>query len=503
MSMPPPSETRPYDVAVVGAGPIGLAAAQLLLTQGVTVAVIDPNVIVCQHPRATHLDDETMRTFQLLGLAGFEPGFLRQTEWKLHGRNGAEFLELATPNEPTDQGWNPDYQHHQPDFESALRGFIHAAGGDLMLGWEVTAFDQDENDVHLQVQQSTSHRQDEVRARYVVAADGAGSFMREHLDVTVEDLEGTQTSLIVDIHPFEHPKTLPQDTGFILCEKDLPVTYCPIGPPRLRFEFMLREHHDAAAMAEPSNVYRLLSRWIEPGSYRILRTDAYEWHAHLADTWRAGRILLAGDAAHEMPPMLGQGMCCGLRDSMNLAWKLALVAQGLAPTRLLDTYESERSAHVRPYIVESARQSSTIWTVGHEGTPPASSEREVVEQFRPLLGPGLIDAPQPPVSQLAPQPLGEDGSRLDDTTGYRFTIVGAPDVIGAVSDETRQLWERLDAVVLGESGAPIRDWLGTHGALAAIIRPDRYTWVIAKDAAQLDRATHELIDRVLLTEVPA
>lgn len=503
MNMTLPSEHRTFDVVVVGAGPVGLAAARLLLTHGVSVAVVDPNPIVCHHPRASHLDDETMRTLQTLGAADLEPRFLRQSGWTLCGPDDLPFLELAMPNQQTDQAWYSDYQFHQPDFESRMRGLIAAAGAELLLGWEVASFDQDDTEVRLQLRDRSARRQQEVRGRYVVAADGANSFVRRQLGAEVEDLEGTQTSLIIDIHPFEHPDTLPRDTGFVRCERELPVTYVPILPPLLRFEFMLGAHHDAEAMAQPASVYRLLSRWLEPGTYRILRTDAYEWHARLVHGWRHGRVLLAGDAAHEMPPMLGQGMCSGLRDSMNLAWKLALVVRGMAPAGLLDTYESERTAHVRPYIVESARQSNMIEEFGLGGHPPAISEPQIVERYRPPLGPGLVDAPEGPISQLAPQPRSEDGARLDHVTGYQFSIVGSAEIIAAVTDETRQHWTRLGAVVLADGGPELRDWLSANGASVAVIRPDRYAFALAQDAAGLDDATRELVGRVLKAEVPA
>ncbi|MCO6000170.1 FAD-dependent monooxygenase [Actinoallomurus sp. WRP9H-5] len=167
-----------------------------------------------------------------------------------------------------------------------------------------------------------------LQAAYIVGADGAGSFLRPYVTDDVEDLHGTQRLLIVDIHPFAHPAELPATNGFIVCEADKPVTYCPIFPPKLRFEFMLGDGDDAEEYERPTTVYRLLSRWLAPGDYRMQRTDVYEWHARLAGRWRNGRLFIAGDAAHEMPPMLGQGMCSGLRDAANLAWKLARVVTG-------------------------------------------------------------------------------------------------------------------------------------------------------------------------------
>lgn len=492
-----------YDVVVVGAGPVGLATARLLSLRGVRVAVIDPQRIVCQHPRATHLDDETMRTLQTLGAGDLERNYLRQDGWVLQDGDGVPFLEFYNPDVESDQGWATDYQSHQPDIESRLRGLLASAGAALWLGWEVTGVEQTEQSVRLGIRDRSTGAEQEISGRYVVGADGAGSFLQRTLGVEVEDLHGTQTSLIIDIHPFEHPESLPRTKGFIRCAKDLPVTYCPVFPPLLRFEFMLGEQHDVHEMERPESVYQLLEPWFAPGSYRIMRTDAYEWHAHLVHGWRNGRVLLAGDAAHTMPPMLGQGMCSGLRDAMNLAWKLAMVVDGQAPEDLLDTYETERAPHVTPYIVESARQANMIEAFSHGEVPPPIGEPQVMERFRPPLGQGLTDDPEGAVGRLAPQPRSHDGARLDDVTGYHFTVVGAPEIIAGVDEDTRELWERLGVIGLSGGGAEYESWLASHDASVALVRPDRYVFALASDITRLEEATRMLAGRVLRSEVLA
>lgn len=480
-----------YDIAVVGCGPVGLALARLLGLKGLRVAAVDPNRIVCQHPRATHLDDETMRLLQTLGAADLERRFLRQTGWTLHRPDGAPFLAFAHPADESGQGWRTDYQFHQPDFESRLRGLLASEENvDLWFGWTATALDQDADAVTVTMTERGTNRVTALKAAYVVGCDGANSLVRQLMGAEVEDLRGTQRSLIVDIHPFRHPAELPATTGFILCEGRRPVTYVPIFPPMLRFEFMLLDGDDAAELERPQAVYDALGRWIEPGSYRIMRTDTYEWHARLVHGWRSGRLLLAGDAAHEMPPMLGQGMCSGLRDAANLAWKLAAVVRGTSADSLLDTYETERSPHVRPYIVESARQANLIESFGTGDSHPEPAEPRTLEPLRPPLGPGLAGRP----AGLCPQPRAADGARLDDVTGYRFAVVGRH----AVSAGTAALWQRLGVVTVAETGPAVDAWLAENSATAAIIRPDRYAFALAADTTELETATKELA-RVLLS----
>lgn len=492
-----------YDIAVVGCGPVGLALARLLAMKGLRVAAIDPNRLVCHHPRATHLDDETMRLLQTLGAQDMEPRFLRQAAWTLHREDGPAFLRQKLPEEESDQGWRTDYQFHQPDFESRLRGLLAGdANVDLWFGWTVTAIEQDDEAVGLTLLDRSTGAEATLAAGYAVGSDGANSFVRRAMNAEVEDLHGTQRSLIIDIHPFEHPPQLPADSGFIRCEPKRPVTYLPIFPPMLRFEFMLPDEEDAEALERPQSVYDLLSRWLEPGSYRIMRTDTYEWHARLVHGWRSGRVLLAGDAAHQMPPMLGQGMCSGLRDAANLAWKLAAVVKGESPQSLLDTYESERAPHVRLYIEESARQSNLIEALG-AGAFPELSGTQTIERYRPPLGPGVVAAPGGAIGQLSPQPRGANGQKLDDLSGYRFTVVGKPEVVAAVSADVRRLWRRLGVVAVSETGAAMDRWLTEHGAAAAIIRPDRYTFALAAGAAELERATRDLARTTRAQEVGA
>jgi 3-(3-hydroxy-phenyl)propionate hydroxylase len=497
-------KNQPYDTAVVGCGPVGLVLARLLAGKGLRVAAIDPNRLVCQHPRATHLDDETMRTLQTVGAARMERQFLRMSGWTLRRQDGTPFLSFEHSDQETDQGWQADYMFHQPDFEAKLRGDLaNDPNVDLWFGWEVIDISQAAGGVTLTLKDRKTGETRTLRTAYAVGCDGAGSFVRRSMAAEVEDLRGTQRSLIIDIHPFEHPESLPRTSGFIICRQKLPITYVPIFPPMLRFEFMLGRDDQAHELEQPASIYQLLSPWARPGSYRIMRSDTYEWHARMVKAWRCGRVLLAGDAAHEMPPMLGQGMCSGLRDAANLAWKLALVIKGGSSESLLDTYEAERAAHVRPYILESARQANMIEGFGDGSKIPEVAEPQVITRARPLLGAGLSEAPGGAIGQLAPQPRAGDGARLDDITGYNFVVAGAGATIAAVDDATRAAWRRLGAVIAPGTGDRVDTWLAAAEADVAIIRPDRYAYALCKGPKQLMAATEKLAARLLREEAMA
>jgi 3-(3-hydroxy-phenyl)propionate hydroxylase len=317
------------------------------------------------------------------------------------------------------------------------------------------------------------------------------------MNAEVEDLNATQRSLIVDIHPFESPAGLHPTRAFIRCNADRQVTYVPLQPPMLRFELMLEAADEAHVRERPDHVYWMLSSWLAPGSYRVMRTDTYEWHAHLVRGWRQGHLLLAGDAAHTMPPMLGQGMCSGLRDAANLAWKLAAVVSGRSDQSLLDTYESERAAHVRPFILESARQANMVENHGPACGAPTAEEPEQLERLRPRLGPGVVDIENVAAGYLAPQPQADDGVLFDDIVGYNFAVFTTPDIAGSVWDETWEMWTDLDARVVTTRSRGLDRWLADHGGDALIVRPDRYTFAVTRGADELHAASlssHRLLE---------
>jgi 3-(3-hydroxy-phenyl)propionate hydroxylase len=261
---------------------------------------------------------------------------------------------------------------------------------------------------------------------------------------------------------------------------------------RRRWEIMLMPGDDPATIAAPENVWRFLARWLTPADAEIERSAVYTFHSVIARGWRKGRLLIAGDAAHQTPPFLGQGMCAGIRDAANLAWKLEMICTGQAPDTLLDTYESEREPHVREFIELAVRIGGIIQTTD----PRVAAERdrsfaergtEIFSFPQPALGPGVRDAAPPPVGQVFHQPRLDDGRLLDEATGTRFAVLGERRTIAAAAPATRAAWERLGAAVLPDASREIAGWLAEQDARAVVLRPDRYVFGLARDAADLDR----------------
>lgn len=486
-------DSSQVDVAVVGAGPTGLTLAALLAAEGIRVAVIDRSRLPISHPRATHLDDETMRTFQTLGLQDLGRTFSPSGNYRFYDPKWRPVMEMTMDRAITEQGWRSDYMFHQPDFEAVMRGrLMESQNVEVIFGSEATALIERDTGVEISVREFSTGEERQVAAAFAIGCDGAKSFVRGEMDATQTDFGATHRSLIVDILPFVHPEKLPERDAFIQAGVRNPLTYVPIASPRLRFELMLRPDDETAAFERNYRIQALLEPWLEADQYRILRADVYEWHATVTTPWRSGRLLLAGDAAHEMPPHLGQGMCSGVRDALNLAWKMGRVVRGESLPALLDTYETERSPHVSTLVEISARLANEVESMQPEGSDDAGDPPvHEAEPVRPPLGPG-VSADGDAVGTLSPQPTLGDGALMDEALGYRFAVVGHPACVTAVSEETRSLWRRLGVVSLDGEHAEIGGWLTSIQANAVVLRPDRYIFGVAETTADLEALTTEL-----------
>jgi 3-(3-hydroxy-phenyl)propionate hydroxylase len=258
---------------------------------------------------------------------------------------------------------------------------------------------------------------------------------------------------------------------------------------RHRWEFMLMPHDDAATITRSERVYELLRPWnIDPAKSTIERAVVYTFHSALSTRWRRGRLLLAGDAAHQMPPFLGQGMCSGLRDAANLAWKLRDVLIGDAPDALLDTYESERMEHVRAYIELAVELGSVIQTTD----PQKARQRDndlianptMLRPIAPPLGPGLHGDAPPPAARRAAQPRLDDGTLLDDPVGYRFAVLLSSRLADSMPAEMSARLEDIGIVLVTATGNAA-DYLEELRVGAVVIRPDRYVLGVASTPEEL------------------
>jgi 3-(3-hydroxy-phenyl)propionate hydroxylase len=486
------------DVAIVGYGPVGQAMAAYLGKAGVSVAVFERDTYVYELARTGGIDDEAMRLFQHVDLAErileetFVPG-----DFDCLTVDG-ELLLSWPSGEWGSSGYARLNMWHQPDIDRIVREHIDTMPTVAVhLEHSVEEVVQGDDGVRLSVIDRGTGSTVTCEVQYVIGCDGGRSIIRPLLGGTFESLGRSEDWIVVDLTLNRDDIELPERPHHI-CDPDRPVTFIVNKDNRRRWEFMVLPGEDPAAMARPENVWRLLSPWLVPGDAEIYRCVAYTFHALLADRWRNGRLLIAGDAAHLMPPFFGQGLCSGLRDVRNLSWKLDAVRAGRAPATLLDTYGSERGAHVRTFIEISVYMGGIIQTLDPEvaarrDAEMLAGETEILRLPVPRLGPGLLPASaEAPLGTLFPQPVLEDGRLLDVVSGERFTILGLPELIGSLEDAAREAFARDDVAVIADAGPETRAALEDVDATGVLIRPDRYLLATARSAAELVAAV-ELI----------
>lgn len=520
-----------YDVAVIGCGPVGAIAANLFGHAGLRTLVIDREAAPYPLPRAVHIDHEMMRIFQGVGLAETLLPLMREADGHMHiGADGGVIRYLGSAGLPKRFGWANDYFFYQPELESvmqaALARFPHVT---MQRSTSLVALSQTAEAVTLTMQDADGVRH--VTARYAVACDGANSFVRKALGIALEDLQFDEPWLVVDAE-VEGPITFPDFAGVpaganpqrlsvMLCDPKRPATLVPGRGNHRRWEFMLLPGENDAAMMQPEPVKALLAPWVRDTPHRIVRAATYRFHGLLAERWQEGRIFLAGDAAHQTPPFFGQGMCHGVRDVANLAWKFAAVAQGRADATLLDTYQIERAPHVRAVIDAAIAAGRYIC----ERDPAAARKRD--ETLRAAMGkpaPASASDLIPPLrggivsgqghagtgSRFIQPSVEFDGRRmlLDDATCGGFVLLlSSRALLDAFGDAARAAWERLggrtfvladtapdDGIAcIRDAGGELNGWFAAHNAIAAIIRPDFYVYGIAGEPDDLGAMIEQLV----------
>lgn len=494
------------DVAIVGFGPCGAVAAGLLGGHGIRTWVCDKSTEIYNKPRAFALDHEIMRVFQQLGihdriLDHAEPF----TPSEYYGVDGQLIKRFCSAEPPFPMAFPPSLVFNQPAAEQVLRAHVATlASVQIALGHEVTDLTQHGDSVCLHVHSATAGAA-QVRARYVIACDGASSLVRSRVGIALDDLGFDQPWLVADVkvHPAAAAKLPPVSVQY--CEPQRPSTYL-VGPGgHRRWEISINAGEDPRQLATPEGTWKLLARWITPADGTLWRQASYRFHALVASRWRAGQVFVAGDAAHQQPPFLGQGMCQGIRDVANLAWKLQAVLQSHAPDALLDSYGLERQAHVRALTsrikeigalvgerdLATARARDRALLAECGGVVPSVPRQEV----QPALEVGLLSPDRAQgVGSIFPQPWLRSASapvRMDTVCGSGWRVVLAP---GADLQLTPGAHKHpaLRVIALGsaaheECDGVAAQWLARHDCLAAIVRPDHYVYGTAATAAALTR----------------
>lgn len=492
------------DVAIIGYGPSGLAAALALGHYGIRTVVFERERDVYPRARAVTVNDWTMRCFQSLGLDEDLARGMDETlglRWMTY--SGQQITSLSFP--PSRLGRHPQsYAIYQPEMEKTLRAANerHAEHVEIRYGTEVVDVRQDDAGVTLSVRNLASGEVGPVRARYVLGCDGGSSLTRERLGLKLVGETRATRWVVIDARvkrwwPQRHILTFWSD-------RDRPVVDIALALGNHRWEFPLAEHESEADFQTHDQLWKLLnSLGVTQEDVEIHQHAFYRHHVRYADQWRKGRVFLLGDAAHLMPPWAGSGMQSGIRDAFNLTWKLREVLGGRLPERLLDSYEAERAPNVRFYtevaiqlgriIQQQLSEEELAAMAPRPGEPPPEP---------PLLRNPWYDAgwftgevtADGAVGKMLPQPRVADsaGRRcwLDDLLGDGFALLGAGvDPASLLTPEQREQWDRLGArylTVIGVDSAghghddiidldgSLLSWMRDHATTVIAVRPDRF-----------------------------
>lgn len=488
-----------FDVVITGYGPVGRVLALQLGRRGHRVAVVERQLVSYPLPRAVHFDDEIARLLQSLDASPEQmphavEAYDDQYEWR--NAAGEPLLQLEWRGGGR-SGWNTSYFFHQPSVEAFLHEKVSALGSvTLLRGWEAESRNETEEQITLHVRNTAGERRS-LTGKYLIGADGANSKVRQWMGTTMTDLGYFHDWLVVDLLPKESMHVEPP--ALQVCDPCRPTTLVPGGPGRRRFEFLRLDGESKEDFSSEANVWELLKPWgVTPDTADIERRALYTFQARWCDSWRKGRMLLAGDSAHLMPPFAGQGMSSGLRDAANLEWKLDLVLRGQANESVLDTYGTERSEHVRHFIERSMQLGEIICL-----TDPAEAARRDEKMTgdiaagvnmpahpAPRLGDGLhrYDHSGGTLSIQAAV-RGADGAGLfDDVFGPGGTLLLRN--AGLRNELPESLTSALQAagvrtIALGTVPTPgtavdvsgaYSDWLDEIVADAVLIRPDFYVY---------------------------
>ncbi|MEF9908107.1 bifunctional 3-(3-hydroxy-phenyl)propionate/3-hydroxycinnamic acid hydroxylase [Streptomyces sp. P9-A2] len=524
------------DVAVVGYGPVGQVLAILLARRGWRVTVVERYAQPYPMPRAVGFDDEAARNLAAVGIGAFLDKFgenSRDYAWR--NADGETLLQLESAVDGH-CGWPQATAMYQPGLEAALieRGtdFPHLR---VVRGQEVVELD-DRGDLVEVISEDADEKEHTFTARYVVGCDGANSFVRESMESPLTDLGFFYDWLVCDV-VLNEPRDF-RPNNLQICDPRRPRTAVSAGPGHRRFEFMRLPGENIEELRRDDTHWRMLEMFdVRPDNATLDRHAVYTFQARWAEEWRKGRLLIAGDAAHLMPPFAGQGMCSGFRDVANLSWKLDLVLRSLADDSLLDTYTVERRAHVQNAVTTSVKLGKVICVTD----PAAAADRDAImlaardregTAALPMstaipLDDGLLHCagdgtPAAPAGTLFPQTRVAGGEReglFDEIVGLGFVLLAAEDPATSLDARHRAFLDGIGtrfAHVLPAGTDPagsgpgavvdIEDrylpYLGECSATAVLVRPDFTVFGAAHGPRELSELVDELAHR-LGAPVPA
>ncbi|MDY7225773.1 bifunctional 3-(3-hydroxy-phenyl)propionate/3-hydroxycinnamic acid hydroxylase [Hyalangium rubrum] len=505
------------DVIVVGCGPVGAMAANYLGLQGVRTLVIEQDISLFSQPRAFSCDDEAQRNFQAAGLVGEYAVEL----WPCQAMDYVDGSKRVLGSVPIGEldfgvGHPPLAFFSQPQLETVLRqGLRRFPHVELRMGHELVAFTQGPDFVTVQLKDRRTGRVREVRSRYLLGCDGSHSTVRRQMQV---EMKGTSYGEPWIAISGTTPTSEPNFTYYV-CDPVRPGFVTRGVNNEVRMDFLVKETERAETVEQMEVVQQLIAHYIDPRQLTLQRASVFTFQSKVAERWRDRRVFLLGDAAHLMPPFMGQGLCSGIRDAINLSWKLALALRGVAGDALLDTYERERRPHAENMIKATVLMGRVFLSRNRFLAAlrngllqllfriPRTRRMLRSYEFKPkmVLDQGFVAGGRRRKDSSAegsylPQPwvglAGGSRVRLDEVLGSRFAVLVRDEVAEPVRQSAEALAQELEGVCLrvlpSERAREARqgdvvdvegklgEWFSRHQADAVVVRPDRYIYGAAR-----------------------
>jgi len=521
------------ELAIIGAGPVGALLAILIGKTGKKVTLVERWPTIYDRPRAVTMDHEVARILATLGIdCNNDPAILYHEELYYWKNADLKDLQIVDWKSVSSSSWRVTYWFNQPELEARLLDIAATIPSiSLWRGWEATGIDQDSDGVTLNIQETVEisgpdGNRETVRAKYLVGSDGANSFVRESLNIPVVDKGYFFDWLILDMVPSEDYVMSPAQ--WQLCDPKRPTTLVPGGPGRRRWEFMVLPGESKEEIAKPESAWKLLEPWgLSPDNAELERSAVYQFQARWAERWRVGRCMIAGDAAHLMPPFAGEGMCAGFRDAVALSWRLNAILEDKLDDAVLDTYESERIHHAKHYI-DFSQELGNIICIADEAEAAARDRKMMADlaarNHEPItgdlvhLGSGIWCEDTEAAGELSTQGFVEvDGKRdrFDQIVGQGWMVVGLgvdpSEALTAAQLETLKFLDgrtitigspydrgkniSVDAV---DVDGTYTAWLHKIQAIYFILRPDFYVAATANSADSVSRCFEEILKKLNL-----
>lgn len=386
--------TVDFDVVIIGLGPSGGTLANLLAMNNLSILILEKEASIYNLPRAVHFDDEVMRVFNTIGITkNLTKKLIINKGTKFINEKGELLLDWPRPKVITENGWYPSYRFHQPDLERSLRHKLKRFKKVIISqNSEVYKTINHKNFSIIQYKNLKTKQIFSVKSKYIIGCDGANSFLRRQIKSEMEHLGFEQRWAVIDLILKTKKTNLP-DRTIQYCNSKRPATYCRNVGKRRRWEIALKEEESTEKFFDSKTLWKFLSQWVSQDEAKIERKTVYTFQSAIAKKWRMGRLFLVGDAAHLTPPFMGQGMCAGIRDASNLAWKISMCCKKGHNQKLLDTYQSERSSNVRDYINTAMKMGELLNSIGgSKVSDTVYMEKDgtiKMNSIKPELGKGL------------------------------------------------------------------------------------------------------------------